>query len=115
MPEKPKIPLENLIDFTADKTMDLYNKSSVLSPAVTNDDGSRVITVSDLSIGFAGGSMGGNEKSKDTPAGAGGKISVKPKALIIMKNGEIKIENIGENKPSALVSVLKTAKSLIKK
>ena len=57
MKETNKNSVEGLLAYTADKVLEMSKTSPVLSTPVTTENGSSVITVNDVSIGFAGGGM----------------------------------------------------------
>ncbi len=114
MKENNNRSVSQLIEFTADKTLEMTKSGSVISEPVTTEDGSTVFTVNDLSIGFAGGGMDKTKrKKKKSPAGAGGKIDVKPKAVVVLENGNVQVKTLNPQ-PSAISSAAKIAKTFLK-
>ncbi|MBQ0084325.1 MAG: hypothetical protein KBS52_06130 [Clostridiales bacterium] len=107
----------NVLGFTADKVMELNKQSSVMSEPVLAPDGSTVLTVSELSIGFAGGGSDiKTKKNTEAPAGAGGKITVKPKAVVVINGSHVKVKSVNESPAPALIeSAAGLIKGFIKK
>ncbi|MBQ0083304.1 MAG: GerW family sporulation protein [Clostridiales bacterium] len=115
MKENSNRSVADLIEFTADKTLEMTKSGSVISEPVVTQNGSTVFTVNDLSIGFAGGGMDKKaRKNEKNPAGAGGKITVKPKAVVVLENGEARVKILNEQ-PSAITNITEIAKGFLSK
>ena len=115
--EKRTNGVAEVLGFTADKVMELNKQSSVISEPVITENGSTVLTVSDISIGFAGGGSDiQKKKTAEAPAGAGGKITVKPKAVVVIGENGVKIKQInGSSSPALIESTTGLIKGLLKK
>ncbi|MCL2182434.1 MAG: hypothetical protein FWB85_03065 [Chitinispirillia bacterium] len=75
--------------------------------------GVTIIPVSKVSIGFAAGGAGKDEKST-SGAGAGGGVNVVPVALISITNGEIKIHSLDNGEIDIGTLLAKTPEALKK-
>lgn len=116
---KDKNSVAGILAFTADKLAQLSRENSVAETPIKSDNGSTVIPISDVSLGFAGGGMNMEDAKKkkiQNPAGAGGKVQKNPKAFLIFENNSVRIENIcdGEKK-NAAEGVVKIAAALAQK
>lgn len=108
--------ITELIESVTDEVLKLSRSSSVIGEPIKTEWGATVIPLNDLSIGFAGGSADKKDvkKSKANPAGAGGKVEIKPKAVIVFDGDKISVKNI-QNYSLSLGDVLDTAKGLLPK
>lgn len=109
--------LMNVMSFTADKTKELADAGSVLGQPITRD-GITVIPVSELSVGFAGGgadAMDASRHKEQHPAGAGGKINVKPITFLVLDDTGAHLLNIRSQGSDVISQMIAAAKSFLKK
>lgn len=107
--------LMKVLSFTADKTMQLANSSSVMGEKITVD-GITVIPVSKISVGFAGGGAdltNNTKKSSQTPAGAGAKVDIIPMTFLVIEDNQAKLVSVEQ--PSKETSIESIIKSVIDK
>lgn len=116
--ESPKMSnLMNVMSFTADKTRELADAGSVLGEPITRE-GITVIPVSELSVGFAGGgadTVDSSRRKEQHPAGAGGKINVRPITFLVLDEGGAHLMNIKGSGGDVLSQMISAAKSFLKK
>lgn len=78
--------LLSVLSYTANKVLQLSKENSVLGAPVQQGSVT-VIPLSKISIGFAGGgsdTVASAEKSQKHPAGAGGKVTKTPAAVLVL-------------------------------
>ena len=83
--------LPNMLDSTIKKIREMVDVNSVIGTPITTPDGTTIIPVSKVSVGFGGG---GSDYVKDNNAfggGAGGGVSVTPIAFLIVKEGNVRM------------------------
>ncbi len=109
--------LMNVMSFAVDKTRALADASSVMGEPITRD-GVTVIPVSELSVGFAGGgadTMDSSRRKEQHPAGAGGKINLKPITFLVLDEGGAHLLNIKSDGSNTIAQMISAAKSFLKK
>ena len=84
--------LPNMLENTIKKIREMVDVNSVIGNPITTPDGTTIIPVSRVSVGFGGG---GSDFAKNTEAfggGAGGGVSVTPLCfLIVSKDGNVRM------------------------
>ena len=84
--------LPNMLENTIKKIREMVDVNSVIGNPITTPDGTTIIPVSRVSVGFGGG---GSDFTKNTEAfggGAGGGVSVTPICfLIVNKDGNVRM------------------------
>ena len=84
--------LPNMLENTIKKIREIVDVNSVIGNPITTPDGTTIIPVSKVSVGFGGG---GSDFTKNTEAfggGAGGGVSVNPICfLIVNKDGNVRM------------------------
>lgn len=112
--------LLRVLEFTAQKTLELADANSVLGERLELD-GMTVIPVSKLSVGFAGGGADitdANRKKKQNPVGSGAMVTLTPMSFLVVQGQDARILTVRqEGKPGILTpelleSVVAQAKSL---
>lgn len=87
----------NIISDTVEQAVKLANADSVIGKPLLEGD-TKVYPISDISAGFAGGMTtvtGKKIKQASLPAGAGGRVNVKPRAFLVIENdGRISVKGI---------------------
>ena len=84
--------LPNMLENTIQKIREMVDVNSVIGNPITTPDGTTIIPVSKVSVGFGGG---GSDFTKNTEAfggGAGGGVSVTPICFLIAnKDGNVRM------------------------
>ena len=110
MNENSKI--ESLVKTATEKIRELVDSETIVGKPVVTADGTTIIPVSKVSVGFAsGGSDLPTKSTKDTfGGGSGGGVTITPVAFIAIYKGEVKLLQITANSPSgnALVDMVPT-------
>lgn len=115
--------LLRVLEFTAQKTLELANANSVLGEKIELD-GMTVIPVSKLSVGFAGGGADitdANRKKKQNPAGSGAMVTLTPMSFLVIQGQEARMLTVAQESkggiltPELLHAVAEQAKSLFSK
>lgn len=100
MSERPtEHPIQGLIDTALDNIKGIVDANAVIGTPVTHSDGTIIIPVSKVSVGFA---SGGSDLPTKVPkdmfgGGAGGGITVTPLGfLVVTKDGQVRLLQISE-------------------
>jgi len=102
--------IRELCALTAREVSSLAKEHSVFDEP-TEHDGVKVVPVSKLSVGFAGGGADIGKKSA-TPMGTGAKVTKEPLCVLVMNGKDVRLLSVpGQEKPS----LLQTAVEIIKK
>ncbi len=111
--------LMQLMNFTADKVLELADANNVLGDII-EIDGITIIPVSKISAGFAGGGanmVNAEIKKQNTPSGSGAKVTVTPLSFLVVANGEVNLININapeKTKGSLISKIMEAVKGLKK-
>ncbi len=101
--------LVNVLQFVADRTMELSKENTVFGEPIERD-GVTVIPVSKLSVGFAGGGadmLDSGRKKRQQPGGGGAKVSLTPICFLVISGGEVNLIELSvPEKPSAVGSIV---------
>lgn len=99
MNESTKI--EGLIKTAMEKVKEMADCETVVGKPVVTADGTTIIPISKVSVGFAsGGSDLPTKSTKETfGGGSGGGISITPLAFIAICQGEVKLLQLTANAP----------------
>jgi sporulation protein YtfJ len=92
-------PIEGLMKTTMDSIKEMIDVNTIVGDAVETKEGSIIIPISKVSIGFA---SGGSEFCKDTKSaenktnfpfggGSGAGMCVQPVAFLVVKNDQVKL------------------------
>lgn len=110
MNESTKI--EALVNTAMNKVKELADGEAIVGKPIVTGDGTTIIPVSKVSVGFAsGGSDLPTKSTKDTfGGGSGGGVTITPVAFIAIYKGEVKLLQITANSPSsnAIVDMVPT-------
>ena len=94
------------------KVKELADGEAVIGKPIVTGDGTTIIPVSKVSVGFAsGGSDLPTKSSKDTfGGGSGGGVTITPMAFIAIYKGEVKLLQLTANSPqgNAIVDMVPT-------
>ena len=88
--------LPNMLENTISKIREMVDVNSVIGNPITTPDGTTIIPVSKVSVGFGGGGsdfVSKNPNKQDNPfgGGAGGGVKVTPIAFLIIKDGNVRM------------------------
>lgn len=94
-------PIESLMKTTLESLKEMIDVNTIVGSPVTSSDGSTIIPISKVTIGFAsGGSEFSSDKSQtdDMPfgGGSGAGISVQPVSFLIVNKDMVKLLPIDE-------------------
>lgn len=96
-------PIQGLMNTALQNIHEMMDVNTIIGEKIVTADGTVIIPVSRVSLGFAsGGSDFTNKSNKDLfggGSGAGGTIV--PVAFIVVSNGEVKLLQISQNNTSA--------------
>ena len=112
--------LESLIDASLGKIRSMIDVNCVVGNAITLQDGSTIVPISKVSIGFVVGGgeysdLNAKRNSADFPlaGGTGGGFTVQPIGFFVVNKDKFKIIHAG--KSSAYMELIKNATEAIKK
>lgn len=88
--------LPNMLENTIAKIREMVDVNSVIGNPITTPDGTTIIPVSKVSVGFGGGgsdfvSKNLNKQENPFGGGAGGGVKVTPIAFLIVKDGSVRM------------------------
>ena len=83
----------NMMEGMLHKIREMIDANTVMGTPVTTPDGTTVIPVSKVSIGFGGGGsdFATNKASNPFGGGAGGGVKVTPVAFLVITNGTVRM------------------------
>lgn len=112
--------IKDLVDASLDKIRNMVDVNCVIGEPVTLPDGTALIPISKVSVGFVSG--GGEYSDLNTKrnldefpmaGGTGGGYSVAPIGFFVLKNNKFKM--VHADKSSAYLTLLKNATDVLKK
>lgn len=95
-------PIQSLMESTLQKIREMADVNTIIGEQIVSSDGTVIIPVSKVSMGFAsGGSDFGAKTEKSMFGGGGGAgVTINPVAFIVISNGNVKLLQI-ENSTTA--------------
>lgn len=112
--------IESLVDVSLDKIRSLIDVNCVIGSAISMPDGSRIIPISKVSVGFVSGGgeyndLNAKRNSADFPmaGGTGGGFTVSPIGFFVLENNKFKL--IRADKSTAYLGLIKNATDVVKK
>ncbi|HEX3027156.1 MAG TPA: GerW family sporulation protein [Clostridia bacterium] len=86
-------PIQGLMNTALQNIRDMIDVNTIIGEEIVASDGTVIIPVSKVSLGFAsGGSDIPNKLEKDIfGGGSGAGVSINPVAFIVVSNGEVKL------------------------
>ena len=112
--------IESLIDVSLDKIRTLIDVNCVIGNAISMPDGSSIIPISKVSVGFVAGGgeyndLNAKRNSADFPmaGGTGGGFTVNPIGFFVVDKDKYKI--IHADKSTAYLNLIKNASEVLKK
>ena len=111
--------VESLIDVSLDKIRSLVDVNCVIGNTITLPDGSSIIPISKVTVGFVSGGgeyndLNAKRNSADFPmaGGSGGGFSVTPVGFFVVNNKQFKL--VRADKSSAYMGLIKNATDVLK-
>ena len=83
-----------VLETTLQKIREMIDANTVMGTPITTPDGTTIIPVSKISMGFGGGGSdfnGKNGGNNPFGGGAGGGVKVTPVAFLIVQNGNVRM------------------------
>ena len=112
--------IESLVDVSLNKIRSLIDVNCVIGSAISMPDGSSIIPISKVSVGFVSGGgeyndLNAKRNSADFPmaGGTGGGFSVSPIGFFVIENNKFKL--IRADKSTAYLGLIKNATDVAKK
>ena len=109
--------IEGILGVSMEKIRELVDVNTIIGDAITSPDGTTIIPVSKVSFGFAsGGSDLPTQAAEKFAGGAGAGVTVKPVAFIVItRDGDVKLMELGNSKPSAIEGVIDAIPNVVEK
>lgn len=112
--------IESLVDVSMDKIRSLIDVNCVIGNPISMPDGSSIIPISKVSVGFVSGGgeyndLNAKRNAADFPmaGGTGGGFSVSPIGFFVVDKNKFKL--IRADKSSAYLGLIKNATDVMKK
>ena len=112
--------IESLVDVSLDKIRALIDVNCVIGSAISMPDGSSIIPISKVSVGFVSGGgeyndLNAKRNSADFPmaGGTGGGFTVSPIGFFVVNDNKFKL--IRADKSTAYFGLIKNATDVLKK
>lgn len=112
--------IESLVDVSMDKMRSLIDVNCVIGNPISMPDGSSIIPISKVSVGFVSGGgeyndLNAKRNSADFPmaGGTGGGFSVSPIGFFVVDKNKFKL--IRADKSTAYLGLIKNATDVMKK
>ncbi len=96
-------PIKGLMETTIQKIKEMVDGNTVIGDAITTPEGTIIIPVSKVQLGFASGGsdFGGKTPEKDHfGGGAGAGLTVSPVAFLILSGGTVRLVQLAEKNSS---------------
>ena len=83
----------NMMEGMLHKIRDMIDANTVVGAPITTPDGTTIIPVSKISIGFGGGGSDFATNNSNNPfgGGAGGGVKVSPVGFLVVSNGNVRM------------------------
>ena len=109
--------IEGILGVSMEKIREMVDVNTIIGDAITSPDGTTIIPVSKVSFGFAsGGSDLPTLAAEKFAGGAGAGVTVKPVAFIVItRDGDVKLMELGNSKPSAIEGVIDAIPNVVEK
>ena len=109
--------IEGILGVSMEKIREMVDVNTINGDAITSPDGTTIIPVSKVSFGFAsGGSDLPTQAAEKFAGGAGAGVTVKPVAFIVItRDGDVKLMELGNSKPSAIEGVIDAIPNVVEK
>ena len=109
--------IEGILGVSMEKIREMVDVNTIIGDAITSPDGTTIIPVSKVSFGFAsGGSDLPTQAAEKFAGGAGAGVTEKPVAFIVItRDGDVKLMELGNSKPSAIEGVIDAIPNVVEK
>ncbi len=97
-------PIRGLMDTTIQKIKDMVDGNTIIGDPITTPEGTVIIPVSKVHLGFASGGsdFGGKNPEKDRfGGGAGAGLTVSPVAFLVLSGGNVRLIQLAEKNNTA--------------
>lgn len=95
-------PIEGLMDTTLEHIKEIMDVNTVIGDQITTPDGTVIIPVSRISLGYAsGGSDFGKTERQKFGGGGGAGGTIVPVAFLVVSNGNVKLLQISQSNGAA--------------
>lgn len=84
----------NMLEATLQKMREMIDANTVVGSPITTPDGTTIIPVSKISVGFGGGGSdfhSQNQGNNPFGGGAGGGVKVTPVAFLVIQDGSVRM------------------------
>jgi len=114
-----KHPIGEMMNITMQRIRDMVDVNEIVGKPIVLPDGVTLIPVSKVSFGFASGGSDFQGKRADPVnpfgGGAGAGVKMDPVAFIVVKDGNVRLLNIGGGEPSVLDKIIDLAPEFVNK
>jgi len=114
-----KHPIGELMNTTMQKIREMVDVNEIVGTPIVVQDGVTIIPVSKVSFGFASGGSDFQGKRADPVnpfgGGAGAGVKMEPVAFIVIRDGNVRLLNIGGGEPSLLDKIVDMAPDFVNK
>ena len=109
--------IEGILGVSMEKIREMVDVNTIIGDAITSPDGTTIIPVPKVSFGYAsGGSDLPTQAAEKFAGGAGAGVTVKPVAFIVItRDGDVKLMELGNSKPSAIEGVIDAIPNVVEK
>jgi len=101
--EKQNRPIESLMKTAMQSIKEMVDVNTVVGDAVESNDGTVIIPISQVALGFAAGGgeyeLTANAKNSELPfaGGSGAGVSVKPVGFLVVKMNDVRLISVSGN------------------
>lgn len=94
-------PINDVLTTTLAKLKEMIDVDTIVGKPISTDDGTTLIPVSQLSLGFASGGSefspktAKNDNSQNFGGGSGAGVKIEPMAFLVVKNGTVRLLPMG--------------------
>ena len=93
-------PIQGLMNITMDKVRQMADANTIIGKPIKTDDGTTIIPVSRISLGFGTGGSdfdGKNSANKEMfGGGSGAGVSIRPVAFLVIKDGMVRTVQLAD-------------------
>ena len=93
-------PIQGLMNITMDKVRQMADANTIIGKPIKTDDGTTIIPVSRISLGFGTGGFdfdGKNSANKELfGGGSGAGVSIRPVAFLVIKDGMVRTVQLAD-------------------
>lgn len=113
-------PVSNMLDVTLTRIKEMVDVNMIIGDPITTPDGTTIIPVSELSLGFGAGGSEFSKSADKNPngnfgGGAGSGIHIKPVMFLVVSNGNVRVINVERSGENPLDRVAELAPMVVEK